>query len=118
MMGKMGSSVCSRMPTVVGCCAEGRGMEKVSERVLTDTSSLDRCPAAGAAAETRRIHTTLRSKPSVRSNGTYFFSLLFGVCVPVKARRGHWIPTACELLDMGAGIKLRSSARVGCALNC
>lgn len=51
MMDKMESSVCSRMPTVVGCCAEGRGMEKVSERVLTDTTSLGRCPAA-AAAET------------------------------------------------------------------
>lgn len=58
-MGKMGSSVCSRMPTVVGCCAQGRGMEKVSERVLTDTASLGRCPAA--AAETRRTHTALKA---------------------------------------------------------
>lgn len=46
-------------------------MEKVSERVLTDTASLGRCPAtvAAAAAETRRTHAALRSKPSVRSDG-------------------------------------------------
>lgn len=69
MMGKIGSCVYSRMPTVVGCCAEDRGMEKMSERVLADIASLDRCPAAGAADETWRIHTMLRSKPSVRSDG-------------------------------------------------
>lgn len=55
-------------------------MEKVSERVLTDTASLDRCPAAGAALKIEVSTQSLDQSPQSDLMGLNFFSFYL-VCM-------------------------------------